>query len=103
MTIPPAFFPQEIYGQVADEKVGPPGVLIFPHRYIQGPDTLDFLGKYISVVPSTRPAVLISAGGQKRFGDRLQNSFRSAGIECHTELFGGECAFPRDRSARCAF
>lgn len=94
MATPSAFFPREIFGQPADEKAGPPGVLIFPHRYVQGPGVLDFLGKYISVLPSTRPAVLISTGGQKRFGDRMQKSFDSYGISFHTELFGGECSFP---------
>jgi glycerol dehydrogenase len=94
MATPSAFSPQEIYGQVADEKAGPPGVLIFPHRYIQGPDVFDFLGKYISVLPSNRPAVLVSVGGQKRFGDRLKKSFQSSGVEFYTEIFGDECAFP---------
>jgi glycerol dehydrogenase len=93
MATPSAFSPQDVYGRVADEKSKPPGVLIFPHRYIQGPDTLDFLGNYISVLPSIRPAVLISAGGRNRFGDQLQKSFQSSGIEFHTEIFDGECAF----------
>jgi len=94
MASPSSFFPQRIYGQVTGGQDKPPGVLIFPHRYIQGAGVLDCLGRYISVLSSVRPAVLISPGGQKRFGDRLQMSFQSSGIEFHTEIFDGECAFP---------
>ena len=50
----------------------PPQVLAAPSRYIQGDGVLGQLGRYLPVVPSRRTAILISAGGQRREGARIQ-------------------------------
>ncbi len=68
-----------------------PRVLITPHRYIQGKGVLDHLGRYISILPGKHPLVLISAGGNKRFGERVRQSLKKAQAKTMTEIFQGEC------------
>ncbi len=86
------YSPQELFSGTADERQEPPRVLIFPHRYIQGNGIIDRLGHYLSVISSCRPAVLMTEGGEKRFGDRVEKSFSSVGKETRTEIFEGECS-----------
>ena len=87
-----SFFPQAIYGSATLDPERVPRVLISPHRYIQGQGTLDHLGKYISIIPSERPVVLLSVGGEKRFGEQIGNSFKALGISYTVEIFKGECS-----------
>ena len=87
-----SFFPQAIYGSATSDPERVPRVLISPHRYIQGQGTLDHLGKYISIIPSERPVVLLSVGGEKRFGEQIGNSFKALGISYTVENFKGECS-----------
>lgn len=86
------FFPQTIYGSATLDPERVPRVLISPHRYIQGQGTLDHLGKYISIIPSERPAVLLSVGGEKRFGEQIGNSLKAQVISYSVEIFKGECS-----------
>jgi glycerol dehydrogenase len=53
---------------------------------------LDHLGRYLSILPSRRAAVLISEGGQVRLGERITDSLNRVGIEMVVEMFGGECS-----------
>jgi glycerol dehydrogenase len=84
------YSPQEIF---ADNKAPErsPRVIIAPHRYIQGDGVLDNLGRYMSVVHSTRPALLITDGGMKRVGDRIIQSLKEASSEPVVLFFSGEC------------
>ena len=87
------YFPHQIF---SPEDADPPilsRVIIFPGRYVQGPGVLDHLGRYLSLLPSKRPAILISAGGQKRFGDRLRENLAKAGISPRMMVFEGECSY----------
>ena len=86
------FFPHPIYAVEDSDTPSVPRVLIAPHRYIQADGVLDHLGRYLSIVPCTRPAVLISEGGQRRYGERILESMRRAGIHSVVETFGGECS-----------
>ena len=86
------FFPAAIYSGLPADSVEPPNVFISPHRYIQGKNVIDRLGKYLSVISSRRPAVLLTEGGRRRFGQRIGQSLARAGIEPHVEIFGGECS-----------
>ena len=92
MTAPEPFFPHPTYAVEDGDTPSVPRVLIAPHRYIQADGVLDHLGRYLSIVPCTRPAVLISEGGQRRYGERLLESMKRAGIEPIVETFGGECS-----------
>jgi glycerol dehydrogenase len=92
MANPVPFFPHPLFSCGLDDTSGPPRVLFSPHRYIQGKNVLDRLGHYLSTLPSRHPAVMLTAGGMRRFGDRVDTSIRSAGIRAHFELFGGECS-----------
>ena len=66
-------------------------VFISPSKYLQGPGELDRLGEYTKVYGS-KALVIISAGGLKRFGDRVSASFASAGVELVYDNFNGECS-----------
>ena len=66
-------------------------MIIAPRRYIQGDGVLDHLGRYLSIIHSTRPALLITEGGLKRIGQRILISLKQAQIEPITLIFEGEC------------
>lgn len=87
-----SFFPQAIYGSATLDPERVPRVLISPHRYIQGQGTLDHLGKYISILHSERPAVLLSVGGKERLGEQIRNSLNAPSIRHTVEIFRGECS-----------
>jgi glycerol dehydrogenase len=84
--------PQAVFSVEEGENLSVPRVLIAPHRYIQGDRILDHLGRYLSIIPSKCPAILISARGQQRDGARLLNSLSNAQIESVVVTFHGECS-----------
>ena len=93
MSDPKPFFPQVLFGDTTSDpnRSAHMRVIIAPHRYVQGPGTLDAIGDFISIVPSVRPVVLISPGGEKRFGTQLKKSFEKSRVQPHFVLFDGEC------------
>lgn len=66
-------------------------VFISPSKYVQGAGELDRLGEYTKVY-GEKALVIISAGGKKRFGDRVEASLVAAGVECAFDEFCGECS-----------
>jgi glycerol dehydrogenase len=92
MTEGEPFFPQHIYAGGSEDLPEPPRVLIAPHRYIQGKDVIDQLGRYISILPSLKPVVLMTEGGRRRFGRRIEKSLAQAGAKPEISLFKGECS-----------
>lgn len=66
-------------------------VFISPSKYVQGAGELDRLGEYTKVY-GKKVLVIISAGGKKRFGDRVEASLAAAGVECAFDEFCGECS-----------
>lgn len=66
-------------------------VFISPSKYLQGPGELDRLGEYTKVY-GNKALVIISAGGIKRFGERVDASFAAAGVELVYDNFNGECS-----------
>ncbi len=61
------FSPHALFGAGISAVDGmPPQVLAAPSRYIQGDGVLNHLGRYLTVVPTRRTAILISAGGPRR-------------------------------------
>ncbi len=86
------FFPQNLYSLSASGDGIPPRVFVAPSRYIQGDGVLGFLGRYLSLVPSRHPLILISEGGKQRFGRRIDESLSAESVEGHTEIFEGECS-----------
>ena len=91
-----SYQPHQIFS--ADNSL--PRVLISPARYIQGPDVLDHLGRYLSLISSQRPAVLITEGGRIRFGERISTSLAGEGLDPIVERFSGECSYEEvDRAA----
>lgn len=92
MSMREPFSPQHIFSGHPAETPEPPRVLISPHRYIQGKDVIDHLGRYISILPSKRPVVLMTEGGKRRFGQRVEGRLAKAEVESRVEIFKGECS-----------
>lgn len=90
--MPEPFLPHPVYAVEDSDPPSIPRALISPHRYIQGPGVIDHLGRYLSLVPSRHAAVLISEGGQARFGARIGDSLKQGGVGAVTTIFGGECS-----------
>jgi glycerol dehydrogenase-like iron-containing ADH family enzyme len=87
------YFPQVVFSVQNGPYTSVPRALIAPSRYIQGDRILDHLGRYLSIVPSKRAAILISEGGQRRFGERLLKSLNRAQVESTVVTFLGECSY----------
>jgi glycerol dehydrogenase len=85
------YIPQDVFAGDAPPQQSP-RVMIAPARYIQGDGVLDHLGRYLSLVHSTSPALLITEGGLKRVGDRVLQSLQQVQIEPFTLIFEGECS-----------
>ena len=93
MSIAEPFSPQEVFlGKDAGEKIVP-NVLISSQRYIQGDGVIAHLGRYLSIIQSIRPAILISEGGMRRIGDKILESLRKAKIEPVVVTFMGESSY----------
>jgi len=93
MTTQIDFSPKPIFSLEGTDRDTPPTGLIAPARYVQGPGLLDQLGVFLELVPSTRPAVYISAGGMRRHGEQLLGGLRAMHIEAAVEIFEGECSY----------
>jgi glycerol dehydrogenase len=92
MSLPKPYLPHAVFSVEEGPQRSVPQVLIAPPRYLQGDGTLKHLGRYLSLVPSKHCAVLISQGSQKRYGERLLDSLRSAQIGFVVVTFQGECS-----------
>ena len=102
MTASVEYSPKPIFSLADTGRKMPPVGLIAPARYVQGPGLLDQLGRFLALLPSTRPAVYISAGGLRRHGQRLLNGLRAMQIEPAVEIFQGECAYTEIERAAAA-
>jgi glycerol dehydrogenase len=92
MEISAAYLPQAIFAPPGRGDVPAPRVFISPQRYVQGPDVLRGLGRYMSLLDVPRVALLMSARGLRGDGETLLESLRAAGIETVVRTFGGECS-----------
>ena len=91
MTSFDTYLPQRVFSVEDADRPSVPRVLIGPSKYIQGEGTLDHLGRYLSVIPARKSAVLISEGGKGRFGERILQSLKQAEVRPVVQTFGGEC------------
>ncbi len=92
MPIIDKYEPQTIFGENEAENIEAPRVLVAPNRYIQGQGVLLNLGRYLKVVPSNQPAILISERGRKELGEIINESLSARGITPTFEIFNGECS-----------
>ena len=92
MPIIDKYEPQTIFGENEAENIEAPRVLMAPNRYIQGQGVLLNLGRYLKVVPSNQPAILISERGRKELGEIINESLSARGITPTFEIFNGECS-----------
>lgn len=94
------YFPAAVFAPRSETTRPAPRVFLSPGRYIQGEGVLDGLGRYLSLVPASKAAVLLSAGGRRRFGDRLESGLSDQGIDSVFAVFEGECSLEEiDRHA----
>jgi len=92
MSISRPYMPQEVFAPEGSDLSHLSRVLIAPPRYVQGQGVFENLGRYLSIVPSRQAAILMSAGGLKRYGDKVISTLNSSGIETITITFTGECS-----------
>ena len=90
--MPNAYFPQAIFPPANQADLPLPRVFIAPQRYIQGRDVLSSIGRYLSLLPAKRVALLMSERGSRSEGVRILKSLQSADIEHVTRIFEGECS-----------
>ena len=84
--------PAAVFAVLPSENRPTPRVYLSPQRYIQGAGALDSMARYLSsLLESKRVAFLISQGGKKRIGKRLQAQLNEAGIDVTYAVFEGEC------------
>jgi glycerol dehydrogenase len=86
------YSPQSVFSRGDGPGRAEPRVLIAPARYVQGDGVLDQLGRYLPLIPSQHPAILLSKGGRRREGQRLSASLSTAQIDCQMVEFQGECS-----------
>ncbi|MEM7118024.1 MAG: glycerol dehydrogenase [Chloroflexota bacterium] len=70
-----------------------PRAMIAPARYIQGAGAMKNLGRYLGLLPARRALVLITPGGQQRFGQLIEQTLAEAEISSQICLFAGECSY----------
>ena len=66
-------------------------IFISPSRYVQGAGEMNNLGSYAEKL-GKKALCLISAGGYRRQGSQIEDSFRSCEAEVQFETFNGECS-----------
>ena len=66
-------------------------ILISPGKYVQGAGELKKLGEYAGVY-GKKALILISAGGQKRSGKLIEDSFAAVETGMEFATFNGECS-----------
>lgn len=71
----------------------PTKILISPSKYVQGAGEMKNLGAYAEKY-GKKALILISQGGQKRFGEMVKESFKGTGCDIIFDNFNGECCKP---------
>lgn len=66
-------------------------ILISPSKYLQGAGEMKKIGEYAEKA-GKKALILISAGGQKRFGSMVEESFAASKCDMIFENFNGECS-----------
>ena len=92
MTGPTAYSPFEVFAPAGDAGVPRLRVFMAPPRYIQGQGVLHGIGRYLSLVPAQRVALLMSDRGHRTAGTHVLESLKAADVECVTRTFNGECS-----------
>ena len=87
-----SFKPGKIFSVESGSRQNIPRVFISPGRYIQGPEVLKHIGRYLKILPSSQPLMLISESGRSRFGDSIRESLRENGLIGYFTTFNGECS-----------
>ena len=66
-------------------------ILISPGKYVQGAGEMKKLGTYAASY-GKKALILISAGGYKRIGKEIEDSFSGVDCEAVFDYFNGECS-----------
>ena len=92
MEISAAYLPHAIFAPPDLGDLPRPRVFIAPLRYVQGQGVLGGIGRYLSIMPLKRVALLMSERGRRNEGVTVVESLRAAGIEPVMRIFTGECS-----------
>ena len=84
------YMPFSIFMPPAGSGRAAPRAFVAPHRYVQGPGVLQDVGRYLSITPVKRVAILMSARVARNEGLTLEGSLRAAGISSVACHFDGE-------------
>jgi glycerol dehydrogenase len=87
------FSPDKVFSAEASSNKIIPNVLNSPQKYIQGDGVLNDLGLYLGLIHSKHTAVLVSGGGEKRFGEMISQSLKRSGIAGILVTFSWESSF----------
>lgn len=87
------FEPGKVFSTEATANKTIPNVLNSPQKYIQGDGVLNDLGLYLGLIHSRHAAVLLTEGGNKRFGGMIAESLNRSGIALTLVSFGGESSY----------
>ncbi|MEW6145574.1 MAG: glycerol dehydrogenase [Thermodesulfobacteriota bacterium] len=90
---PETFTPAKVFSAEASSNKIIPNVLNSPQKYIQGDGVLNDLGLYLGLIHSRHAAVLISEGGNRRFGGPIAESLKRSGITLTLVPFKGESSY----------
>ena len=77
-------------------------VLIFPQRYVQGPNILSQIGDHLEILGIKNPLVV---GGPTALGicrESLQQSINAKGMTCAFQTFGGETSWSEINKIKAA-
>lgn len=66
-------------------------IMISPSKYVQGSGEMGKLGTYATAY-GKKALILISAGGYKRIGAQIEESFKAVDCEVEFDYFNGECS-----------
>eukprot|EP01083_Nonionella_stella_P092265 258232_1 len=77
-----------------DDSATKPYLFVSPMRFVMGDGVLDHIARYLSLVPSTNPGLIITQNGLDRFGPRLANIFKqNKSVNLSYLIFEGQCLF----------
>ncbi len=71
--------------------------LIFPQRYVQGPDTLSRIADHLEILGVKNPLVLAGPTAMAICRETIEGSVRSKGMKCGFVQFGGESSWSEIR------
>lgn len=71
-----------------------PIIMVFPHRYVQGPGVLSTISEHLSVLGLARPLVLLDPAVIDVCRESIESNLRAHGMPCRFLPFSGDSTWP---------